>query len=514
MIYDVAIIGGGLGGVAAALAAARNGKKVYLSEETTWIGGQVSSQGVPPDEHPYIEEFGCTSSYRKYRNSVRDYFKNNYSLTKDAQNQNHLNPGGGWVGTICHEPRISQNILETMLSQYRSSGLIDLDLESKVVSAEITNNHVIQSVVIRKNNSEKKIKAHYFIDATETGELLPLTNTEFIMGSESKIKTGELHALEEENQLDMQAVTWCFAVSLEPDGDYTIPRPDRYDHYRKHLSKFWPGSQLSWTYSQPHTLEEVEGSIEKVEGKVDLFGYRKILDNSILTNDVSEITLVNWPQNDYWMGPLFGQSKEENEFHYNEAKEISKCFLYWLQTEAGYPNLKPRGDSMGTDDGFAMRPYIRESRRIAAEFTVLESHIGVEMRKSHLAEPFHDSVGIGHYHLDLHPSTGGRNYVDMESCPFQIPMGAMIPVKTKNLIPGCKNIGTTHITNGCYRLHPVEWNIGESAALMSVYAIEQECTIREIYEDKNKLKEFQAFLVKEGIELSWPENLEREDIQW
>ena len=57
---DVVIIGGGLGGCAAALSACANGLHVLLTEETDWIGGQVTSQGVPPDEHQWIEEFGST----------------------------------------------------------------------------------------------------------------------------------------------------------------------------------------------------------------------------------------------------------------------------------------------------------------------------------------------------------------------------------------------------------------------------------------------------------------------
>ena len=57
---DVAVVGGGTGGFAAALAACRNGMRVILTEETDWIGGQLTAQGVPPDEHPWIELFGCT----------------------------------------------------------------------------------------------------------------------------------------------------------------------------------------------------------------------------------------------------------------------------------------------------------------------------------------------------------------------------------------------------------------------------------------------------------------------
>jgi NADPH-dependent 2,4-dienoyl-CoA reductase/sulfur reductase-like enzyme len=74
---DIAVIGGGVGGFAAALAALRNGQRVVLTEETRWIGGQLTAQAVPPDEHPWIEQFGCTRSYRAYRESVRDYYRYN-----------------------------------------------------------------------------------------------------------------------------------------------------------------------------------------------------------------------------------------------------------------------------------------------------------------------------------------------------------------------------------------------------------------------------------------------------
>ncbi|MDD3900969.1 MAG: FAD-dependent oxidoreductase, partial [Dysgonamonadaceae bacterium] len=56
---DVIIIGGGLGGSAAALSCCRNGLSVIMTEETDWIGGQVSQQGVPPDEHQWIETHGA-----------------------------------------------------------------------------------------------------------------------------------------------------------------------------------------------------------------------------------------------------------------------------------------------------------------------------------------------------------------------------------------------------------------------------------------------------------------------
>jgi hypothetical protein len=146
-------------------------------------------------------------------------------------------------------------------------------------------------------------------------------------------------------------------------------------------------------------------------------------------------------------------------------------------------------------------------------FTVLEEHVGKENRSlitgnknNNTAADFYDSIGIGYYHIDLHPSSGGNNYIDFDSLPFQIPLGALIPARVENLIPANKNIGTTHLTNGCYRLHPVEWNIGESAGLLVAFAISKKVIPRTVREKKELLIEFQNLARTRGIETHWPVN--------
>jgi hypothetical protein len=69
------------------------------------------------------------------------------------------------------------------------------------------------------------------------------------------------------------------------------------------------------------------------------------------------------------------------------------------------------------------------------------------------------------------PSSGGGNYIDVSSLPFQILLGALIPRRLENLLPASKNLGGTHITNGCYRLHPVEWNGGEAAGALAAFCL-------------------------------------------
>src|SRR3712207_7276816 len=89
------------------------------------------------------------------------------------------------------------------------------------------------------------------------------------------------------------------------------------------------------------------------------------------------------------------------------------------------------------------------------------------------------------------------------SLPFQVPLGAMIPVRVNNLIAGCKNIGTTHVTNGCYRLHPVEWAIGEAAGALAAFCLDRQLAPRAVRGTPARLREFQAGGTGQEVEIDW-----------
>ncbi len=274
------------------------------------------------------------------------------------------------------------------------------------------------------------------------------------------------------------------------DGeDHTIDRPAEYAFWRDFVPEAHPrlGPARCSAPIPTRTTRPNPGrsSFDPTGPGQGFWVYRRIADprNFAPGTYPGGITLVNWPQNDYLLGNLVGLPPEEAAKHVARAKQLSLSLLYWLQTEyprpdggTGWPGLRLRPDLVGTADGLAKYPYIRESRRIKAEFTVLEQHVGTDARRQALgredvqAEPFDDAVGVGSYRIDLHPSTGGDNYIDVSSLPFQVPLGALIPVRVENLLPACKNLGTTHITNGCYRLHPVEWAIGEAAGALVAFA--------------------------------------------
>ncbi len=152
---DVLIVGGGMGGCAAAMAACSLGLKVILTEETDWIGGQLTSQAVPPDEHPWIEQFGCTARYRDYRDSVRRFYQKNTPLTAAARAERQLNPGGGWVSRLCHEPRIGWSVLNDMLQPATAVGQLEIWLNTVPVSAT-TRGDAVDSVNLENTQTEQK----------------------------------------------------------------------------------------------------------------------------------------------------------------------------------------------------------------------------------------------------------------------------------------------------------------------------------------------------------------------
>ncbi len=518
------IVGGGVGGCAAALAVVRSGYRAILSEESDWIGGQLTSQAVPPDEHGWIERFGCTTSYRNFREGVRDYYRRRYPLTDEARNNPRLNPGNGWVSPLCHEPRAALAVIQEMLAPYISNGSLIILLEHIPIAADVEADRV-RSVTLRDKSGERRtITADYFLDATELGDLLPLTAAEYVIGAESQSETGEPSAPAIANPKNSQAFSMCFAMDYQEGEDHTIERPANYQFWRDYTPKLsppWPGRLLSWEITHPRTMEPIRYHFdphrEPTKAFAGLWTYRRIIDRANFAPGfyASDITLMNVPMLDYLLGDICDATEQERRRHIEGAKELSLSFFYWLQTEAqrpdgsvGWRGLRLRGDVTGSNDGLAKMPYIRESRRIKAEFTIVEQHVAEVLRPGQtFAEKYSDSVGIGCYRIDLHPSTGGDNYIDVGSLPFQIPLGALIPQRIENLLAACKNIGTTHITNGCYRLHPVEWNIGEAAGRLASYCLNRKLNPKAVRQHAQELESFQRKLQSTGVELEWPKDL-------
>jgi hypothetical protein len=515
---DVLVVGGGCGGVAAALAATDLGRTVILTEIGRWVGGQLTSQAVPPDEHPWVESTGVTARYRRLRDSVRTRYKQTRRLTETAKQNLHFNPGAAWVSNLSAEPTVFREVLDDMLRLAETRGLLHCLIRHRPIDVVMDGDHI---AAVRfedlQTGDQVTVKARYVLEATEEGDLLPLTGCESVVGAESAASTGEPHALPgSADELDQQAITWCAALEWRPGEDHTIDRPQDYEFWQSYQADFWPGPQLGWWTQGPETGRPLSRPLCSPGGQ-DLSRFRRIRYGGHYADEVSDVTLMNWPQVDYWLTPLVGVTDAERTASLAKARELTLCFVHWLQIDAarpdggaGYPGLRLCPEVIGTQDGLAAAAYVRESRRVAAEFTVLETHLGVEARPgSDRAEPFPDAVGVGCYRIDLHPSTSGRGYLDIATYPFQIPLGALLPQRLENLLAAGKCLGVTHVTNGCYRLHPVEWNVGEVAGALAAFCLDRRTRPRQVRNSPALLADFQKLLISTGLQLYWPPEIQK-----
>ncbi|CAN5778566.1 FAD-dependent oxidoreductase [soil metagenome] len=502
---DVAIIGGSMGGVAAALASLEAGCKVVLTEATDWLGGQMTAQGVSAlDEHLYIETFGGTRRYYDLRERIRAHYRDLYDVEPVADGP-PLNPGNGWVSRLCFEPRVGEQVLREMLEPYLFRKTLTILTRHRPVKA-VVENDTVEAVTLRgPKNAEVTLAASYFLDATDLGDLLPLTGAAYVMGAESQDDTGEPHAKPGAAAPDeVQSFTYGFVVEYCPGEEHTIAKPEGYEHFRD---------------AQPYALhlnvgQENETHFKMFErgerGELPFWTYRRIFDADPL-GEGRDLALINWAGNDYRFANLIDKPKTEQRRVLNEAKRLALGFLYWLQTECprdgggfGYPELKLRKDVMGTRDGLSRDPYVRESRRIKALERITENDIVAAPGRGARARHHPNSVGVGWYQMDLHPSVGNDEVTMFEpTLPFQIPLGALIPETTRNLLAACKNIGTTHLSNGAYRLHPFEWAVGEAAGTLAAFCLEHGKTPRQVWASETLTRQLQDQLLAHGVPLAW-----------
>jgi hypothetical protein len=507
---DVLIAGGGVGGCAAALAACRAGRQVVLTDETDWLGGQMTSQGVAAlDEHRHIEEFGGTRAYAELRRLIRAFYRENHTLAATARETERLNPGNGWVSRLCFEPRAALWALERMLLPFEASGRLTLLLRHRAVLADVRDD-AVRSVTLRHLDGEEHVRVRpaFVLDATELGDLLPLTGAEHVAGAESRADTGEPHARDRRPAAGcVQSFTYPFVLERRPGGTETVPEPPGYARNRDEqpytLRHFYADGRGWVTYRMFDQAEGTPGSF---------WSYRRLIDARNFQDAAfpHDLALINWPGNDYRRGSLIDVRPKAALRALREAKALALGFCRWLQTEcprddggAGYPELVLRADVMGTEDGLAKFPYVREARRIRALTTIVEQDISAAYQAGARARPFADSVGVGLYAIDIHPAKGEEKLPPAAAKPFQIPLSALVPVRLRNLLPACKNIGTTHITNGAYRLHPVEWNVGEAAGEIAVFCLDRKLAPQTLAKDPHRVRRLQRRLARAGVPLYW-----------
>jgi hypothetical protein len=510
--FDIAVIGASLGGVVAAWRACEAGHRVLLAAEHPWLGGQLTAQGVPPDEHAAIERGGACASYRDFREAMRAHYRAQPGFEDHTSLTRGLNPGDGWVSNLCIEPAVAASRFETMLAAHEAAGRLVLLRGVEPVSVA-RQGRLLAGVRLRDASGHvQEVQARFFVDATDTGALLPLAGLAYRLGKEARAEFDEPDAPAQADVLDQQPVTHVVALEWQRAPGSPLAPPPSYGGWRERtvphhahrlFSLFLPGRQGS----------SVAFPLTGHGATLDLWRYRRVRAAHQWPGRQpapTELTLVNWGQNDYAVQPLLDGPLPQHDVQ-AAARELTQALVHWLQVEApredggrGWPEWQPAPGVLGTADGLAQQVYVRESRRMLTLRTLTQRDIALEQPEAAL-DPVHleDSVGVAWYNLDIHPTCRSGHGTNARVRPFTLPLGAFVARDCDNLLPGCKNIGVTHLANACTRVHPVEWLVGEVAAHLAGACLRGGHTPRTLQADASARRALMDDLDRSGVPRRW-----------
>ncbi len=562
---SVIVVGGSLGGVAAASHAMQSGAKTCLIELSPWLGGQISSQGVSAvDESLAMRaKQNFSSSWSNFKQLIKQQpvdisaGANTFLQVKDINSC--------WVGTLCFPPKAGAAAAEKLLqssSKKAPGSRWGTEIAFKGAEFDSTGKRITAIYAVRriprdrnyvpKGRLSQELTSWYswnsdrifekvpirlvappnkraiVIDATDTGELVGWAGIPYRLGSESRVTTGELHASPKDNPECTQAFTFPFVLAIQDDGGSS----------RKQLASIQPGISRA-EHRREYSLE----GFPMFAGR-SFFNYRRLVSLTrnnpfVATPSAGDMTLVNWNRgNDWsWMNPpliLTEKLLAESGQHQNwmggislnalkDAENHALLFSQWLmetQAKKSFPlaHLSGANSPMGTVSGLSMMPYIREGRRILGRIAYGQNQF--MMREADLRTDVSGgrnfsktAVALTHYDIDLHgcrdrnwkPSNEATSAPAREFVirPTFIPLESLIPQQIDNLLIGGKSIAVTHIVNSVTRIHYSEWGIGAAAGATAGWLQTQpNVTPAEIVPQK-LMPQLQQNLKKQGLRLSW-----------
>ncbi|MDK2972435.1 MAG: hypothetical protein PWP23_2190 [Candidatus Sumerlaeota bacterium] len=557
---DIVVSGGSFSACGAALAAARTNPnaEVLLIEPTDWLGGQATVQGVSAIDNPYHNPGGALMRENPplyYPADYLDFLDRMKEPPAEAPGTGMAPNGTSWVSREAFDPRTGAYILDQMMAEYTNLTVLKLTVVKNATTEDasdefgtarrITGLTLVQRTpkagrapfdgmmsaevldwwqtadsaqytkevhTVAPRDSQKGIVV---IEASETGDVLVLSGADYTVGRELTTEyfdeAGNPPDMDEDGT-QAYVFPFCMGIASTEDAEESLktPFPDFDTYYATQSSSYYSMGSHTWERIWTYRRLYSPGSPWQFD--------------SVIPGDVS---MQNWyPGNDYPYGTIFlppaaaaAQAATDwlggidaSEFAAAEKHAIGWYFYmkerYALSGDTRFLKGDDPDNMMGTSSGLAKWPYMRGIRRATGleNFRINERTLFSTTASTYTggtSHRFYDSVGIGNYPMDIHPSlisTGISPSFSLPA-PFYIPFRAIGVSNVRNLLASGKAMAQSYVTNSTYRLHPIEWASGSAAGTAAALMYRDGLTNMEML-DREPLRELQL-AVDANSPISW-----------
>jgi hypothetical protein len=467
--FDVVVVGASTGGVAAAIAAGRQGMKVALIEESPVLGGIMANGLSRTDGSPAA----CTGIYDEFVRRCGRYYQQ--TLPDDPAIRNAP------PATLGHryEPHVADLIFKQMVAEIPGITVFYHRYPVKVLKE---GNRVTGVVTLDTDDrNELTFRATVTIDATHEGDLLPLAGAESRVGREARSlqepHAGAIYMTHSgdafgsgEGDGKLQAYAMLLTIKdYGPGADKMLPKPPGYDpkNYAPETRKD------TWFAGAPLPNQKFELN-ENMDG--------------------TDFTEINWN----WVNA----NRQERRRIWEKYRDLTLGYVYFRQTVMGEKSIGLTEDEFNDNGHFPYELYVREGRRLVGAYILDERDC---VRQPGLQRPPFkpDSIAVGDWPIDSHAvrrDTEGYIFLGMSdrfhvAAPVQAPYGILVPRTVDGLLVPMA-VSSTHIGFQTLRLEPIRVAMGQAAGNAAALCVKQHLQPRAI-----NVGQLQKLLLDQGQSL-------------
>ena len=421
---QVCVVGGGSGGIGAALAAARAGAQVVLIEKRNVLGGTgtlgfVNNWEPGPDSQYAFEIYRRMSEVPQAIAITKDVRGNMpYGVMQidttatyfSTLRRSDLIPPGGVVFNAEQFDRV----IREMLQETQRCKLL---FNTSFVKAHIKDRKIVLVEAISKEGVVYQITADVFVDCT--GDLLVCRDAgcEYMLGADPASLFNEPSAPETGNN-DLNAISLCYRIRYSPNPEKAImPEGD-----------FKYGHATAVAYDIP--------------GKKDLLSINPL-------------------------GIMEGSYLIEHGYDsaYQHAKKIVDHHWAHLQTFPHFKNYE--------FDSYAPMLGIRESYRLSGEY-ILTQH---DLLQGYLNQEHTDIIALADHPMDVH---GSRTVLSKLQDAYGIPYRCLIPKGWDNVLVASRSAGFSQIAASSCRLSRTILAIGQAAGFAACLSSTMKIPVKDV----------------------------------